>query len=125
MKADERQEALENVCREIGRIAAGGGTFQDITKTPDFRAYTPAPPDARLKDEGRTKTHEERGPFGRWLLAQPATGRLTPLINGAKNDPKFPRNGDPEDVRARLRACQAEGYLFEMVDDAELDWASF
>ncbi|RYF40070.1 MAG: hypothetical protein EOO38_22425, partial [Cytophagaceae bacterium] len=66
-----KPDALENLKREVGRIAAGGGTFHDITKPTDFGAFTPAPADVRLKDEGSTKTQEERGPFGRWLLRQP------------------------------------------------------
>ena len=124
MNVDDKHAVLENVCREIGRIAAGGGTSQEITSTPDFRAFTPAPPDSRLKEEGRTKVGEERGPFGRWLLTQPAEGMIAPLIEAAKRDPKFPRDGSPDDVRARLNACGAEGDMFEAVDDAELDWAA-
>ena len=122
MQGDEKQHALANVSREISRIAAGGGTFQDITKTPDFRAFTPAPPDARLKEEGRTKSGEERGPFGRWLLRQPEEGALGTLIKAAKADRQFPKDGDANAVRSRLNACGAEGDMFEVVDDAELDW---
>jgi hypothetical protein len=124
MTTVNKQQALADVCREIGRIAAGGGTFQDITKAADFRAFTPAPADARLKDEGRTKAGDERGPFGRWLLRQPEEGLRAALIKAAKADRGFPKDGDADAVRARLNSFGAEGDMFEAVDDAELDWAS-
>jgi len=63
-------------------------------------------------------------PFGRWLLAQPAEEVLTPLTEAAKRYPKVPKDGNPDDLRARLNACGAEGEMFEVVDDAELDWSS-
>jgi hypothetical protein len=63
---------LENVQREIGRIAAGSGAFQDITKPTDFGAFIPAPPNPRGREMGRTKTEEERAPLRRWLLLQTA-----------------------------------------------------
>jgi hypothetical protein len=124
MKSDERQEVLENVCREIGRIAAGGGTFQDITKTPDFRAFTPAPVDVRLTTpNGRTKGDQ---PFGRWLLAQKDRGDwIDPIAAAARKDPAFPKDGAPEAVRKHLSARGADSDVFEALDDAELDWASF
>lgn len=62
-------------------------------------------------------------PFGRWLIAQ--AGRddaLGALAKDAKRDPAFPRDGTPEDVRARLRQLQAEGDVFALIDDAELEW---
>lgn len=122
MSTDETQQTLANVQREFGRIAAGGGAFQEITKATDFRAFTPAPPDARLKEGGRTKSGDERGPFGRWLLVKDPKGLRTGLIVAAKSDPKFPKAGSADDVRARLNECGAEGDMFEAVDDAELDW---
>jgi hypothetical protein len=61
--------------------------------------------------------------FGRWLLAQaPREGWVGDLIAAAKRDPAFPKDGDPEAVRKRLREMQAEGDMFQAVDDAELDW---
>jgi hypothetical protein len=61
--------------------------------------------------------------FGRWLLAQvPREGWVGDLIAAAKLDPQFPKDGDPEAVRKRLRDIQAEGDMFQAVDDAELDW---
>ncbi|WP_288413898.1 hypothetical protein [uncultured Novosphingobium sp.] len=124
MDAEAKRAAIENICREIGRIASGGGTFQDITKATDYRAFTPAPKDARLKIEGRTKTGDELPPFGRWLLVQPATGLRAALITEAKADRQFPLDGTADDVRARLSACGAEGDMFEALDDAELDWCA-
>jgi hypothetical protein len=61
--------------------------------------------------------------FGRWLLAQVRReGWVGDLIAAAKRDPAFPKDGDPEAVRTRLREVQAEGDMFQAVDDAELDW---
>ena len=64
--------------------------------------------------------------FGEWLLAQKERGGLIgTLAAGAAADRAFPKQGNPEDVRARLRALQADGDMFEAVDDAELDWAAY
>lgn len=64
--------------------------------------------------------------FGEWLLKQKDRGGLIgQLAAGAHADRGFPRQGNPEDVRSRLRALQAEGDMFEAVDDAELDWAAY
>ena len=66
----------------------------------------------------------QQPPFGAWLLRQTARGGLIgQLAAGAAADRQFPKDGDPEAVRARLRALQAEGDMFEAVDDAELAWA--
>lgn len=118
------RSVLDNLLREIGRIEHGGGTFHDVSKVPDFRAFTPAPPDARIREVGSAKAPEERGPFGRWLLRQAPEGLLGPLIKAAGADPKFPLDGDPDAVRARLHECGAIGNMFEALDDAELDWAA-
>lgn len=117
------RSVLEDLQREVGRIAAGGGTFKDFTKPTDYRAFTPAPPDSRLKDEGRTKGRE---PFGRWLLAQTDRGDwIDPIAAAARRDPVFPRDGDPEAVRKHMAARGADSDVFEALDDAELDWSSF
>jgi hypothetical protein len=72
---------------------------------------------AMLNDNGET--------FGRWLLAQTGrTGWIGDLVTAAKSDREFPRNGDPEAVRKRLRDTMAEGDMFEAVDDAEGEWMS-
>ena len=67
----------------------------------------------------------KRGPFGRWLLAQRDRGDwVDDLANAARGDRTFPKDGDPEAVRAHLRAQQADGDTFQAVDDAEMDWLS-
>ena len=72
---------------------------------------------ARLNDNGET--------FGRWVLAQTnREGWIGDLVTAARSDRQFPRDGDPEAVRKRLRETMAEGDMFEAVDDAESDWLS-
>ncbi len=62
-------------------------------------------------------------PFGTWLLAQKDNaGWIGELAKAAKADPAFPRKGRPDDVRAHLNKHQAEGDMFEAVDDAESLW---
>lgn len=69
---------------------------------------------------------EPRPPFGQWLLRQKnRDGLIGLLVDGANRDPAFPKRGTPEDVRKRLRAVQADGDLFQAVDDAEMDWLSY
>jgi hypothetical protein len=66
---------------------------------------------------------EEREPFGRWLTAQRDRGDwIDGLADAARKDTRFPKNGSPDDVRKHLNAMQAEGDMFEAVDDAETDW---
>ncbi len=120
-----KDSILDDLRREVGRIAGGGGAWRDISKPADYRAFTPAPPDARLKPAGRTEKPADRGPFGRWLVRQPEEGMRAELVKAARMDRNFPLNGDAEAVRARLRACMAEGDMFEAVDEAELDWMSY
>ena len=63
--------------------------------------------------------------FGRWLLAQRDRGDwVDGLADAARADRAFPKDGDPEAVRAYLRNAQADGDTFQAVDDAELDWLS-
>jgi hypothetical protein len=70
-----------------------------------------------LNDNGDT--------FGRWLLGQAdRDGWIGDLVRAAKSDREFPRGGDPEAVRKRLRETMAEGDMFEAVDDAESEWLS-
>jgi hypothetical protein len=67
----------------------------------------------------------DREPFGRWLVAQKDRGDwVDALADAARKDPRFPKNGSPDEVRKHLNAMQAEGDMFEAVDDAELDWLS-
>jgi len=126
MTASKTRDVLENVQREIGRIAAGGGAFQDITKPTDFGAFTPAPADSRLKDEGRTKTADEKPAFARWLLLQvDKDGFLGQLAQAARGDRGFPKDGGAEAVRKRLNTLGADPDMHEALDDAEMEWASY
>ena len=69
---------------------------------------------------------EAKPAFGAWLLAQKErTGLVGDLVAGAIADRRFPRHGDPEAVRKHLSAMQAEGDLFEAVDEAEIDWLAY
>ena len=63
--------------------------------------------------------------FGRWLLDQRDRGDwVDGLADAARADRTFPKNGDPEAVRAHLRKQQADGDTFQAVEDAENDWQS-
>jgi hypothetical protein len=73
----------------------------------------------------RSLREAHRPSFARWLLGQrPREGFVGELVAAAKKDPSFPKDGDPEAVRKRLRAVMAEGDMFQAVDDAELEWSS-
>jgi hypothetical protein len=64
-----------------------------------------------------------RQPFGEWLLTQKdRKGWVGDLAKAAKADPGFPKRGDPDDVRKRLKDLGASGDVYEALDDAELDW---
>jgi hypothetical protein len=126
MATDANRDVLADLKREIGRIADGGGSFQDVSKPTDYGAFTPAPPDARLQESGRTAAPAERGPFGRWLLEQKdRDGFIGLLAQAARRDPAFPKDGDPEAVRKRMNMLGADPDMHEALDDAELDWSSF
>lgn len=61
--------------------------------------------------------------FGRWLLAQRDRGDwIDGIAQAARADRTFPKDGDPEAVRAHLREQQADGDAFQAIDDAETDW---
>ncbi len=65
-------------------------------------------------------------PFGRWLLQQTDRGGFVgQLATIAKSDRGFPKDGGPDAVRKRLGDTGADPEMFDAVDDAELDWASF
>jgi len=71
-------------------------------------------------DEAEGIDHE---PFGAWLVMQTGrTGWIGDLAKAAKGDRSFPRNGDPDAVRAHLSEKQAESDMLEAVDDAERSW---
>lgn len=75
-------------------------------------------PTSIINDYGET--------FGAWLRVQvDREGLVGQLVAGAKIDRRFPREGSPEDVRRHLSAMQAEGDLFEAVDEAEIDWRAY
>lgn len=117
---------LDDLRSEVSRIASGGGSFQDFTKSADFRAFVPAPPDSRLRPVESAASPEQRGAFGRWLLMQAGRGGLVgELAKCAIADRGFPKDRGLEEVRERLRVGQAEGDMFEAVDEAELDWLSY
>lgn len=64
--------------------------------------------------------------FGAWLLCQgERKGLIGRLAKAATSDRGFPRRGSADEVRARLIATQADGDMFEALDDAELDWAAY
>lgn len=74
-----------------------------------------------------TCPHEEpaREPFGAWLLKQRNRGDwIDDLANAARKDPAFPKRGDVEQVRDRLKVLGADGDTYEALDDAELDYLS-
>lgn len=62
-------------------------------------------------------------PFGFWLLSQVnRSGWIGDLAKAAKADRGFPRDGDPDRVRAHLNEKQADSDMIEAVDDAESIW---
>lgn len=70
-----------------------------------------------------SRTNQQGETFGASILAQrDRDGLMAQLVVGARADRTFPRAGSPEDVRKHLSAMQAEGDLFEAVDEAETDW---
>jgi hypothetical protein len=72
------------------------------------------------------ETNHHGETFGAWLSIQKdRDGLVGQLVAGLKLDRRFPRNGSPEDVRKHLSAMQADGDLFEAVDEAETDWRAY
>lgn len=62
-------------------------------------------------------------PFGRFLLAQKdAPGPLGELAQSAARDPKFPRDGTPEQVSAQLHRHEAPTEFHEALEEAETTW---
>jgi predicted Zn-dependent protease len=61
--------------------------------------------------------------FGQFLLAQKgASGALGELALAASKDPKFPKQGKPEDVAKLLHAQQAPAEFHEAMVEAVADW---
>lgn len=66
---------------------------------------------------------DEPPAFGAWLLRQDKRdGWIGDLARAAKTDRQFPREGDPEAVRKRMREMQADGDAWAAIDEAEDDW---
>ena len=75
-------------------------------------------------DEDVIETKAEA--FGRWLLRQRDRGDwIDGVAEAARADRQFPRDGDPEAVRKRLREMSADGDAFAAIDDAELHWLAY
>lgn len=122
----EKRAQLDALRDHVARICAGNGVLRD------FRQLEPRPvPNAGAPEPLRPKGPHV--PFGRWLLQQTGNnvsgsldgdgGFRAELLAYAMADPRFPKEGSPEDVRKRLREVMADGDMFAAVDDAELDWA--
>lgn len=61
--------------------------------------------------------------FGAWLSKQNGrNGFVGQLAVAAAAGRRFPKSGDPEAVRAYLRASMADGDMYDAVEDAEADW---
>jgi hypothetical protein len=95
----------------------------------DVVAVKPPPPATVESAEdialvlGDPDAQSSRPPFGAWLIGQTSRkGWIADLAKAAKADPRFPKQGEPDDVRKRLRELGAEGDAYEALDDAELDW---
>ncbi|RYD18244.1 MAG: hypothetical protein EOP89_17470 [Lysobacteraceae bacterium] len=75
-------------------------------------------------NENASETKVE--PFGRWLLKQRDRGDwIDGVADAARGDRQFPKDGDPEAVRKRLREMSADGDAFAALDDAELHWMAY
>jgi hypothetical protein len=75
-------------------------------------------------DEDAIETKAEA--FGRWLLKQrDRRDWIDGVAEAARADRQFPRDGDPEAVRKRLREMSADGDAFAAIDDAELHWLAY
>jgi hypothetical protein len=83
-------------------------------------------PAVRSRPKLRLKLEEQidmilPSPAAATAPSRPLCAALTPAP-AARKDTRFPKNGSPDDVRKHLNAMQAEGDMFEAVDDAETDW---
>jgi hypothetical protein len=68
----------------------------------------------------------KREPFGRWLIAQRDRGDwIDGLAAAARADRSFPKDGDPEVVRAHLRQQYPDSGTFQALDDAEFNWTTY
>ncbi len=64
-------------------------------------------------------------PFGQFILSKTGTpGVLGELAQAAAKDPRFPRNGKPNEVWARLYAEEASVEFHEALEEAMAEWSS-
>lgn len=76
-----------------------------------------------MTDSSRYMTKPEF--FGQWLIAQRKLRNwIDDLSATARADRSFPKDGDPEAIRAHLRSQQAEGGVFQAMHDSESAWSS-
>ena len=62
-------------------------------------------------------------PFGAWLVKQSGRSEMIDaLARAAKADPRFPKQGTPDEVRHHIGAKGADPDIFEAIDDAESEW---
>lgn len=62
-------------------------------------------------------------PFGSFLLSKKsAPGIIGELAQAAASDPKFPRQGTPQQVSELLNRHQAPGEFHEALEEAEAEW---
>jgi hypothetical protein len=124
--SEAQRSSTDDLKREITRVLGEDGVLTDFGRGTAYGAFMSTALESRPRPAGQTATPAERGPFGRWLLMQVERGGLVgDLAKGALVDRGFPRDGDPEAVRKRLSMLQADGDMFEALDEAELDWASY
>ena len=65
----------------------------------------------------------EQQQFSSWLVAQAKRHDwIGQLADQASRDPRFPRRVDAEEVRKYLSLRGADPDLYEMLDDAEIEW---
>jgi len=63
--------------------------------------------------------------FGQFLLSKKqASGALGELAQSAARDPRFPRNGSPQDVSKVLHKYEAPPEFHEAMEDAVTEWQS-
>jgi len=61
--------------------------------------------------------------FVAWLRDQgKRAGAIGELAKAARTDPRFPKTGSADDVRARFASAGADGDAFAALDDAERDY---
>jgi hypothetical protein len=119
VKSQPKEREQLNLGLKVEEILARPAASLQVAE-PLPSAFDPEPEEAALA------TPDDREPFGRWLIAQRDRGDwVDQLADAARKDPRFPKNGSPDDVRKHLNTMQAEGDMFEAVDDAEMDWLSY